>query len=161
MKKTLLAFLTVIMLGLLVFTAGCSNNNDTATDLEEETTTVESSELDKSNPIYVMMEVNGGQQVEFALYPGIAPQTVANFVKLVNEGFYNGLTFHRVIPGFVAQAGDPTATGTGGSDETIVGEFESNGYTNNLSHTRGVISMARTSEPNSASSQFFISAPLI
>ncbi len=86
----------------------------------------------------------------------IAPQTVDNFVKLANEGFYDGLTFHRVIKGFMIQGGDPKGNGTGGSGTNIKGEFASNGVENNLSHERGVISMARSSDPNSASSQFFI-----
>lgn len=90
------------------------------------------------------------------LYPEIAPKTVENFVKLVNQKFYDGIIFHRVIPGFMIQGGDPTGTGMSGSDETIVGEFKSNGFINNLKHTRGVLSMARTMFPNSASSQFFI-----
>ena len=85
-----------------------------------------------------------------------APQTVANFQKLVGQGFYNGLTFHRVIKDFMIQGGDPKGNGTGGSKEKIFGEFASNGFENNLKHERGVISMARSSDPNSASSQFFI-----
>lgn len=85
-----------------------------------------------------------------------APLTVANFAKLVNEGFYNGLTFHRIIKDFVIQGGDPKGDGTGGSDETIKGEFKNNGVENNISHKRGVISMARSQDMDSASSQFFI-----
>ncbi|MBP3255265.1 MAG: peptidylprolyl isomerase [Clostridia bacterium] len=94
--------------------------------------------------------------VELELYADIAPITVANFAKLVNEGFYNGLTFHRIIDGFMIQGGDPEGTGFGGSSETIKGEFKVNGVNNNISHVRGVISMARSSAYNSASSQFFI-----
>ena len=90
------------------------------------------------------------------LYPDVAPITCKNFKKLVNEGFYNGLTFHRVMIDFMAQGGDPEGTGMGGSEETIKGEFSSNGVQNNLSHQRGVVSMARSADPNSASSQFFI-----
>ena len=85
-----------------------------------------------------------------------APITVANFLKLAGAGFYDGLTFHRVVPGFVIQGGDPQGSGTGGSDENIKGEFSANGVENNLSHTRGAISMARSQMPDSASSQFFI-----
>ena len=85
-----------------------------------------------------------------------APITVENFMRLADSGFYNGLTFHRIIKGFMMQGGDPLGNGTGGSDETIVGEFEQNGYYNPISHERGVISMARADDPNSASSQFFI-----
>ena len=85
-----------------------------------------------------------------------APITVANFVKLAKDGFYNGLTFHRIMDGFMMQGGDPKGNGTGGSEETIPGEFSANGYDNPISHARGTISMARASDPNSASSQFFI-----
>ncbi|MBQ2022874.1 MAG: peptidylprolyl isomerase [Lachnospiraceae bacterium] len=90
------------------------------------------------------------------LYPKDAPETVANFCDLVNEGFYEGIIFHRVIPGFMAQAGDPTGTGMGGSEKKIKGEFANNGVKNELSHTPGVLSMARAMAPNSAGSQFFI-----
>ena len=85
-----------------------------------------------------------------------APLTVANFVKLAKDGFYDGLTFHRIMDGFMMQGGDPKGNGTGGSEETIPGEFSANGYDNPISHTRGTISMARAQDPNSASSQFFI-----
>lgn len=90
------------------------------------------------------------------LYPKEAPITVANFLKLVNDGFYNGLIFHRVISGFMIQGGDPLGTGYGGSENSIKGEFRANGVNNTIRHTRGVISMARSQSPNSASSQFFI-----
>ena len=90
------------------------------------------------------------------LYPEFAPKTVENFVKLVKEGFYDGIIFHRVIAGFMIQGGDPTGTGCGGSGENIKGEFALNGVKNDISHVRGVISMARSQRPNSASSQFFI-----
>ena len=90
------------------------------------------------------------------LYPEIAPETVANFEKLVNDGFYDGLIFHRVIPGFMIQGGCPKGNGTGGPGWTIKGEFTNNGFENNLKHERGVMSMARTPFPNSAGSQFFI-----
>ena len=98
---------------------------------------------------------NGGK-IELELYPEHAPKTVANFEKLVKEGFYDGLTFHRVIPGFMIQGGDPLGNGMGGSENKIVGEFRSNGHQNPIRHTRGVISMARAFDKNSASSQFFI-----
>lgn len=94
--------------------------------------------------------------IKAELYADIAPITVTNFLKLVNENFYDGLTFHRVVSGFMIQGGDPSHNGTGGSNETIKGEFSSNGVENSLSHTRGTISMARATDPNSASSQFFI-----
>ncbi|MBO5273591.1 MAG: peptidylprolyl isomerase [Clostridia bacterium] len=104
----------------------------------------------------VQIEMENGGIIKIELYPDIAPKTVANFQKLVSEGFYDGLIFHRVISGFMIQGGDPEGTGFGGSSETIVGEFSANGIKNNLKHERGVISMARSSNPNSASSQFFI-----
>lgn len=104
----------------------------------------------------VRIEMEGGGIIDIELYPDKAPITVANFEKLVKEGFYNGLIFHRVISGFMIQGGDPQGTGYGGAKETIKGEFRINGVANDLSHTRGVISMARSQHPNSASSQFFI-----
>lgn len=104
----------------------------------------------------VQIEMEDGGIIKIQLYPAVAPITCANFEKLVKEGFYDGLIFHRVINGFMIQGGDPTGTGMGGSKETIKGEFAHNGVTNNLSHTRGTISMARTNVKDSASSQFFI-----
>ena len=105
----------------------------------------------------VRIEMDNGDIIEIELYPEKAPKTVANFEKLVSEGFYDGLTFHRIIPGFMIQGGDPEGTGMGGAKEKIVGEFAANGFPqNDLKHTRGVISMARSMMPNSASSQFFI-----
>ncbi|MBQ7828617.1 MAG: peptidylprolyl isomerase [Clostridia bacterium] len=106
--------------------------------------------------INVQIEMEGGGIIKLELYPDVAPITVENFVNLANEGFYEGLIFHRVISGFMIQGGDPTGTGMGGSPNTIKGEFKMNGVENDLSHERGVISMARTMDPNSASSQFFI-----
>ena len=105
----------------------------------------------------VRIEMDNGAIIDIELYPDKAPKTVANFEKLVKEGFYDGLTFHRIIRGFMIQGGDPEGTGMGGSKDSIYGEFAINGFPqNDLKHTKGVISMARTQEPNSASSQFFI-----
>jgi peptidyl-prolyl cis-trans isomerase B (cyclophilin B) len=105
----------------------------------------------------ITIEMENGKKIKLELYPEMAPKTVANFEKLVKEGFYNGLGFHRIIPGFMIQGGDPLGNGMGGSDERIPGEFAQNGWRQNtLKHTRGVISMARAYDPNSASSQFFI-----
>ena len=104
----------------------------------------------------VVIEMENGGKIEIELYPETAPITVKNFEKLVSEGFYDGLIFHRVIPGFMIQGGDPQGTGMGGSKDKIKGEFAANGVSNNLKHTRGVISMARAFDKNSASSQFFI-----
>ena len=103
-----------------------------------------------------IIEMENGGTMTLELYPEIAPITVENFVKLANEGFYNGLIFHRVIAGFMIQGGDPTGTGMGGPGYQIKGEFSSNGVKNTLKHTRGVISMARSMHPDSAGSQFFI-----
>ena len=106
--------------------------------------------------VYVEMSVKDYGVITLMLDKTTAPITVENFVKLVNEGFYDGLTFHRIISDFMIQGGDPTGTGSGGSDEEIVGEFAANGHANNISHINGVISMARSNAYNSASSQFFI-----
>lgn len=104
----------------------------------------------------VVFELENGKKIKAELYPDIAPITAANFEKLVKEGFYDGLIFHRVIPGFMIQGGCPEGTGMGGPKERIKGEFLANGVPNSLKHTRGVLSMARTVDPNSAGSQFFI-----
>lgn len=104
----------------------------------------------------VVIEMENGGKIEIELAPEAAPVTVKNFEKLVSEGFYDGLIFHRVIKGFMIQGGDPLGNGMGGADEKIKGEFDANGHKNPLKHTRGVISMARAYDPNSASSQFFI-----
>lgn len=107
------------------------------------------------NPL-VTIEMENGAKITVELYPEIAPNTVNNFISLVKKGYYNGITFHRVIPGFMIQGGCPEGTGTGGPGYAIKGEFSSNGFPNNLHHDPGVISMARTSAPNSAGSQFFL-----
>ena len=104
----------------------------------------------------VIIEMDNGSTIKLELDATSAPITIANFLKLVNSGFYDGLTFHRVIKGFMIQGGDPRGNGTGGSSENIVGEFAANGHPNPIKHTRGVISMARAMDPDSASSQFFI-----
>ena len=109
-----------------------------------------------TEPVQVEMSVKDFGKITLELYPDIAPITVENFVSLVKDGFYDGLTFHRVVNGFMIQGGDPNGNGTGGSDKTIKGEFAENGVENSLSHKRGVISMARSNNPDSASSQFFI-----
>lgn len=107
------------------------------------------------NPI-VTIEMDNGQKIEIELFEKIAPNTVHNFISLVRKGFYDGRIFHRVIPGFMVQGGCPQGTGTGGPGYCIKGEFSSNGHANNLKHERGVLSMARTMNPDSAGSQFFI-----
>lgn len=142
-KKVLLI---LILLGLLVF-VGCGDNKE-----KEKTTD------DKfANKVEVKMDIKDYGTITLELYPDVAPITVENFVSLVKGKFYDGLTFHRIIDGFMIQGGDPKGNGSGGSDKTIKGEFKSNGYDNPLKHERGVISMARNSyDKNSASSQFFI-----
>lgn len=107
------------------------------------------------NPV-VTIQIKNEDQVHIELYPEIAPISVANFIHLVQAGFYNGLSFHRVIPGFMVQGGCPEGTGTGGPGYRIKGEFEINGISNTLKHSRGVLSMARSQHPDSAGSQFFI-----
>ena len=108
-----------------------------------------------SNPI-VTIEMENGGVIKAELYPDVAPQSVRNFVSLINKGFYDGLIFHRVISGFMIQGGDPQGTGMGGPGYHIYGEFRQNGFDNRLKHTRGVLSMARAMAPNSAGSQFFL-----
>lgn len=107
------------------------------------------------NPI-VTIELGNGNKIKLELYPSVALNTVKNFISLANSGFYDGTIFHRVIPDFMIQGGDPTGTGTGGPGYSIKGEFKKNGIDNGLKHTRGVISMARAMNPDSAGSQFFI-----
>ena len=107
------------------------------------------------NPI-VTIEMEDGSIMKAELYPEIAPNTVNNFISLIQKGYYDGVIFHRIINGFMLQGGDPQGTGTGGPGYTIKGEFSQNGFENNLAHDPGVLSMARTMEPDSAGSQFFI-----
>ena len=111
--------------------------------------------MNKKNPI-VTITMQNGDKITLELYPEIAPNTVNNFISLINKEFYNGLKFHRVIHGFMLQGGDPEGTGMGGPGYSIKGEFTYNNFENNLKHTAGVISMARSQHPNSAGSQFFI-----
>ena len=142
MKKTVTILITVCLLfALSACGSGSSKTESTASYTD--------------NP-KVEITVRDYGTITLELYPDVAPLTVDNFVKLCNEGFYDGLTFHRVMYGFMIQGGDPQGNGTGGSDETIKGEFAANGVKNELSHKRGVISMARAKSPDSASSQFFI-----
>ena len=108
-----------------------------------------------ANPI-VTITMADDRKIVLELYPEVAPESVKNFVSLVSKGFYDGVGFHRIIPGFMIQGGDPEGTGMGGPGYSIKGEFASNGFKNDLKHTKGVISMARSGNPNSAGSQFFI-----
>lgn len=111
--------------------------------------------MEQKNPI-VTIELENGGVITAELYPQIAPNTVNNFISLIKKGYYDGIIFHRVIPGFMIQGGDPTGTGMGGPGYSIRGEFSGNGFKNDLKHTAGVLSMARTMIPDSAGSQFFI-----
>ena len=137
--------LMIMLLAVACLLCGCGGKQEAK---EETAETVESAVVD------IVVKDYGTITVE--LDGEAAPITVANFVKLAEEGFYDGLTFHRIMAGFMMQGGDPKGNGTGGSDETIKGEFSANGVENPISHTRGVISMARAQNPDSASSQFFI-----
>jgi peptidyl-prolyl cis-trans isomerase B (cyclophilin B) len=112
--------------------------------------------IDLSNNPIATIEMENGDVMKVELYPEIAPNTVKNFISLANKGFYDGIIFHRVIPGFMIQGGDPQGVGMGGPGYSIKGEFKANGFANALKHERGVISMARSMAPNSAGSQFFI-----
>lgn len=126
-----------------------------AKDSEQSEGNVDYSSKVKENPI-VTITMNNDEKIVIELEPSTAPNTVANFISLVKKGFYDGLIFHRVVPDFMIQGGDPSGNGTGGPDYSIEGEFSSNGFKNVLKHERGVISMARSNDPNSAGSQFFI-----
>jgi peptidyl-prolyl cis-trans isomerase B (cyclophilin B) len=159
LKKKLM-FLTMLVITLSII--GCSkapstnssNKKDSSTE-QNSTTPKYKSQYSGKKPI-VTIEMEDGAVIKAELYPDIAPKTVDNFVSLVQKGFYNGLIFHRVIPGFMIQGGDPTGNGTGGPGYTIPGEFKNNSFNNDLKHTRGVLSMARSQDPDSAGSQFFI-----
>ena len=141
-------FIVVAMI-MALLTACSGGGSDTAN-------TYEPAALDTETTYYADIDIADYGVITVKLDQATAPVTCANFVELAESGFYDGLTFHRIISGFMMQGGDPAGNGTGGSKNSIVGEFASNGYENDLSHERGVISMARSQDPNSASSQFFI-----
>ncbi len=149
--KRFIKIISLILAVVFVFSACGGNGNN-------ETSTTSSADVSDNTRQKVKFTMEDGGEFIIALYPEYAPETVENFVNLVSVGFYNGLTFHRVIDNFMAQGGDPEGTGSGGSGKDIVGEFSINGFTQNtLSHKRGVVSMARNGyDFNSASSQFFI-----
>lgn len=148
---------TVILAGMLaVVMAGCGDNRETSDTVQENDSAAQNGEDLLSGPHYVEISVKDYGTMKVELDADTAPVTVTNFVNLASDGFYDGLTFHRIIDGFMIQGGDPNGDGTGGAEETIPGEFSSNGVENDISHERGVISMARSSDPDSASSQFFI-----
>lgn len=157
-KYLSLILITILMSSLVLI--GCGNNKSNTAKTGETTTKSENNNSDstkesKNLPV-ATINVEGYGTMEVELYPEIAPNTVNNFISLANKGFYNNLKFHRIIKGFMVQGGDPKGDGTGGPGYSIEGEFTSNGFANSLKHTKGVISMARAEDPNSAGSQFFI-----
>jgi len=175
MKKYCRFFAAVCCLAVLLVFVGCATEKDadslqktytSATDKEPaqtpeqavaESPTPAAEAIEEDEEVNITITMKDGGVMKLELYPDKAPKTVENFTKLAKEGFYDGLTFHRIMEGFMIQGGDPEGTGFGGSDENIVGEFAINGFAqNDISHVRGVISMARAQNPNSASSQFFI-----
>ena len=151
-KKLFVILLTALLAVCML--AACSPKNGAAFDTSACYKTKLEPSAEETN--YVQIEIENNAYIVVELYPATAPITVANFKELVKEDFHNGTIFHRVIKGFMIQGGDPEGTGYGGSKDKIKGEFSSNGVKNDLKHTRGVISMARSQDPNSASSQFFI-----
>ena len=160
MRKKILLLITLMI--ITIFTYGCTQNSEKKEenllniDYTQNTNELSLTQYETTNPVVAMYIENYGSVV-IELYPEIAPNTVNNFISLVKSGFYDNNTFHRLVPGFVLQGGDPSGTGTGGPGYTIKGEFTSNGFTNNLKHTKGIVSMARTSISNdTAGSQFFI-----
>jgi len=158
--KYLNLLLITMAMSLLVLVGCGKTNNSSNSESNNTSTTSESSntgspEENKNLPV-ATINVEGYGVIEAELYPEIAPNTINNFIYLANKNFYNNLKFHRVIKGFMIQGGDPKGNGTGGPGYSIEGEFTSNGFANSLKHTKGVISMARTQDPNSAGSQFFI-----
>lgn len=150
-RKNILYSFPILIVILALILGGCSTNTDKK---ETQAQAPKKIQVEKNPVVTIVME--NDKQIKVELYPEVAPNTVLNFISLVQKGFYDGLTFHRVIPGFMIQGGDPEGTGTGGPGYTIRGEFRSNGFKNNIKHETGVISMARSNNPNSAGSQFFI-----
>ena len=160
-RKTKVLFALMMTFTLLLAFTACGSNETTSGTSESSTDaniegTYTPELLDESKTYYVDIDIENYGIITVKLNQAEAPVTCANFVALADEGFYNGLTFHRIMADFMMQGGDPEGTGMGGSENNIVGEFAQNGYENNISHKRGVISMARANDPNSASSQFFI-----
>lgn len=147
-----LLFSSFILLAILI--TGCGAEPDEEQQSTENKDDNYPSGVEENPLVTITMEDN--KEIKIELFPEIAPNTVANFVSLIEDGFYDGLIFHRVIPGFMVQGGDPAGNGTGGPDYAIKGEFSSNGFENELKHDRGVLSMARSQSPDSAGSQFFI-----
>jgi len=161
--KKMLGLIVVLLLALALL-VGCGGNADDgegagssdADTIEQDVTQLDSGAIWEGDMKKVKIEIEDFGDVVLELNETAAPITVANFLQLVDEGFYDGLTFHRIIDGFMIQGGDPEGTGMGGSGTNITGEFAQNGINNPISHLRGIISMARSADPDSASSQFFI-----
>lgn len=152
-----IAALVLSLVTVLFSFASCSEKNGGNTENNNTEAAVKSTVVSSENNPTAVIKIKDMGEITIELYPDLAPNTVNNFISLSKSGFYNGLTVHRVVPGFVIQMGDPSGNGTGGPGYTIEGEFSDNGYKNNtLSHTRGVVSMARSQDYNSAGSQFFI-----
>ena len=151
MKKPIVLLLAALML----LSLACAKGSKAPAAASNTPETKEDTNVDKSHPIATITMKDGGV-IQLELYPEVAPQSVKNFISLANAGFYDGLIFHRVIPGFMIQGGDPNGKGTGGPGYSIKGEFKANGVENNISHERGVLSMARAQAYDSAGSQFFI-----
>ena len=159
MKKHIRIIFAVLMTLLMIMLAGCGGGSSEEAEAPEtsEPEAAETAEAADSVGIHhAEIVIKDYGTVSLELDGDTAPITVQNFMDLANDGFYDGLTFHRIIDGFMIQGGDPEGNGTGGSGKNIVGEFEANGYANDIAHTKGVISMARAQDPDSASSQFFI-----
>ena len=148
-------YLLIVMFAAVLLLGGCGTGGEKEQTGEEAAKGTDYAASVKEKPV-VTITMENDEKIVLELDPATAPNTVANFISLVEDGFYDGLTFHRVIPGFMIQGGDPKGNGSGGPGYTIDGEFTANGFENNLKHERGVISMARTQDPNSAGSQFFI-----
>ena len=151
-KKKNTRFLLFFVVLFVMAGCGTSSNNEQTNDKSSDES---NNNLIEDNPI-VTITMENDEQIIIELFPNIAPNTVNNFISLIEDGFYDGLIFHRVIPDFMVQGGDPDGIGTGGPGYSIKGEFNNNGFTNDLTHERGVISMARSQHPDSAGSQFFI-----
>ena len=163
MKKLTALFLSVAMCGTLLAGCGSSKSDEAQASDTNETTAEETTDASSEEDTelltglhHVTIDVKDYGTISLELDADTAPISVTNFINLANEGFYDGLTFHRIISGFMIQGGDPNGNGTGGSEKTIKGEFSANGVENDISHVRGVISMARANDPDSGSSQFFI-----
>lgn len=165
--KSSAVVLALVLVCSMFALAGCGSNSSSSST-ESKSSAISASPKPSKDDAYAgdfkvpdnavkgIITVKDYGEIEFALLPDVAPETVANFKALVESGFYNGLTFHRIMDGFMIQGGDPLGNGTGGSDKNIKGEFSANSVKNDLKHVRGVLSMARSQDFNSASSQFFI-----